>query len=78
MPNEGVYRTESLFMNPESGVMPNWFFFVKMANCHYCDVLAPVMDHLARNFHAITDRFNYIVAYIDCSLETSLFMCEYL
>lgn len=26
----GKYRDESFFMHPETGVMPNWFFMVKM------------------------------------------------
>ena len=58
--------------------MPNWLLFVKMQNCHYCEVLAPVMHALARIFHEASSKFNYIVAEIDCSREDSVFLCEYM
>lgn len=74
-PNEGRYRDETFFTNPITGLAPNWLIFLKMQDCHYCDILAPNADILAREFHKPDSQNNYIVATIDCSQETGIFMC---
>ena len=78
-PDEARYRSESIMTSLKNGQVPNWIVFLKMQNCDFCDHMIPYINVLARFFHAEQeDRFNYIVASIDCSSEEGLFMCEYL
>ena len=76
-PYDNIYREESVFVQSSTLAVPNWFLFVRTKNCHYCDVLIPLVDALARFFHASESKFNYIVGYIDCSTQDSVVLCEY-
>ena len=29
-PQQGIYREDSFFKHPHTGVMPNWFFYIRM------------------------------------------------
>ena len=77
-PDTGLYRTDSIFKNEATGLVPNWFLYLRMENCYYCDQLRPNVGRLAREFHKPDSKFNYIVAELDCGTEEGVFMCQYM
>lgn len=79
-PVTGLYRTESIMADPETGEVPNWFIMFKMKDCYYCDAIEPSFDSFSRIFHqgGSAEAANYRAAIFDCSEEQNLFMCQYL
>ena len=76
----GMYRTESIMADPDTGKVPNWFIMFVMKDCYYCEAMAPNMDELARSFHegGKSAVANFRAAIFDCSDEKNLFMCQYM
>ena len=77
-PVRGRYRTDGLMKNPVTGEMPNYLLYITMDDCHYCTTMRPNAELVARKFHEPQSPFNYRVAEINCSEETSLYVCQYL
>ena len=61
-----------------TGEIPNWFLYVKMENCYYCQQLRPNVEAMSRIFHKEDSPYNYIVAIVDCGTEEGIFMCQYM
>ena len=66
-----------MVMNPYTNQVPNWFIYIQMDNCDYCELLAPNVDSLALEFHHPLAQENYIVASLNCSDEAAFYMCRY-
>jgi len=76
-PENAVYRTISIMDHPSQGV-PNYLLYLKMNDCDICTRMEPIAHFMAREFHKDDSPLNTIVATVNCSEESALFMCEFL
>ena len=74
----GAYRQENVMADSETGQVPNWLIMLKIQGCHFCEVLEPNVQDLARVFHKEGNEHNYKVAVVDCTTDVGHFMCQYL
>ena len=69
-PGRSIMRVDGIFLDKETGKMPNWFLMFSMPKCAHCVDIKPDIYSLATFFHDPNNAdLNYRVAEIDCTVD---------